>query len=89
MQTKIKIKPIYGWGWFDRQSRIEVPDVFEISIISMSEDEIKGAIITQNHLLTGFELTAWPRHKPNDGYYDCEMLLEPDKKVNGYCQIKL
>lgn len=80
--------PIYGWSWSYGASGLDVLDIFEISINAFSKNEIKGVIVTTNHLLTGFEFTAWPRHKKNDGHYNCEMILVPDKKVHGYCQVK-
>lgn len=89
MKKMLKIEPIYGWGWFDKISSIEVPEVFEIEVHSNNEDEFTGIVITPNHLLTGFNFQAWSRHRPNSGDYNCELTIPPDKKVNGYCIIGL
>lgn len=89
MENIVKIKPIYGWGWFDKQSSIEVPEPFEILANNNIDGEIAGIITTPNHIFNGYEFRAWPRHTINDGDYNCELIKSPAKKANGYCKIDI
>jgi len=50
--TKVKIVPVYGWGWSEGDSTIDTPSPFYIEIIKSDQDKGKyralfGAVVTQ------------------------------------------
>ena len=54
--TRISVKPIYGWGWFDPSTNLlDVPAPFTIETTRVKKDAsnifgaIMGIIIDQNH----------------------------------------
>jgi hypothetical protein len=72
---KLRVEPIYGWGWFDGEIMMEVPMQFDLEVefieAGASFASALGHFNQSNHPLSGLWLLLAQRHTPHDG--DCNL----------------
>jgi hypothetical protein len=70
---KLRIKPIYGWGWFGNSAQaIEVPAPFDLEVEIIEGNAPFATALGQmneaGHPLSGLWLLLSQRHSPHDGF---------------------
>ena len=94
---KLKIKPIYGWGWrVPNASLIEVPSEFQLEAEETPEGIITGRVSIPGHPLDSYWVVLTQRHVEKDGYYnlsgyegDPRATVLDDADVAGVAQAEL
>lgn len=69
-------KPIYGWGWRQGDSSIEVPAPFELAITSGAGRDLRGTI-GPPHQFAGRSAWLTLRSKDGDAVHWSVMLGDP------------
>jgi len=68
---KLRIKPIYGWGWAAPDgSPMEVPGEFDLDVKQDPVGVIRGRVLKPGHPLNNFWVVLSQRHIEKDGCYN-------------------
>lgn len=72
---RLRIKPYYGWGWFDAAGApIDVPSEFEVELVEseggMLPRSAVGHIVTAGHQLSDLWVLISQRHANGGGQYN-------------------
>lgn len=50
MKQVLRLKPVYGYGWYQGKTAVAIPPTLEIAVDTETEEEIKGLIRTPETL---------------------------------------
>ena len=65
METVQQFKPIYGWGWRQGDSAIEVPESFEL-VVAGSEPGVLSGVVREPHAFSGSTAVLSFRNQSGD-----------------------
>ncbi|MBO9575273.1 MAG: hypothetical protein J7494_06030 [Sphingobium sp.] len=96
---RIKVHPLYGWGWSDSAgdaTPFNVPESFEAVVASGSEvwfgktmPTLRGTVHTDKHPLDGFTISMSPRHEPWDGDVNISLESGAGRRLDGFGSIDI
>jgi hypothetical protein len=85
MVVRVEIKPGYGWGWFERDVAVDVPQTFYAEL-EPNKSGWSGTVLDGSY--SGWRVEMTPRHLPFDG--DVNLALEnkhEGRSISGYANL--
>jgi len=68
METVRQFKPIYGWGWRQGDSAIDVPEPFELAVTSSEPSALSG-VVREPHAFSGSAAVLSFRNQSGDALH--------------------
>jgi hypothetical protein len=87
---QLRLKPVYGYGWFGPEGHVEVPPCFCVDAPSRTPDRAEGIVADDGHPLAGMWVVATIRTRGDEPTYNVRAFAkESDEKhqISGFAAV--
>lgn len=88
-ERRLRVEPMYGWGWFEGETLLDVPPPFKVT--ATVEDGVSFLATMQlleaSHPLNGYWIILSQRHRDWDGACNLAAYRDRPSEPSERCQI--